>query len=285
MIATTETSSSVEFCVLGATEARVGSREVEIGGVRQRRLLSLLLSRRGEVVENDTLAEYVWDDGDRPANAADAIRTYVSRLRRAFADAGLDGQAVVVTQSPGYRLSTKAATVDEDRFARLIDEGRSHLAAGDTVTALAEFDDALGLWRGRPFLEFAEHDWIEARVARLEELRRVAVEQRAAVRLDLGAHAEVVADLEQLIAEDSLRARPVELLMLALFRSNRQADALRSAASLRRSLGEIGLDFPEAMRELEARIAASDASLLAVATSSDTIRGYALQDQDRKSVV
>jgi DNA-binding SARP family transcriptional activator/tRNA A-37 threonylcarbamoyl transferase component Bud32 len=269
----------IEFRVLGPVEMRVDGLLVDIGGSRQRRLLAVLLSRAGNVVETDVLSEYVWDDDDRPDNAVDAARTYLSRLRRSFGDAGLDSGSLLVTQAPGYRLATHGVRLDHDIFERLILQARSRLDSGDTVSALAALDDAIALWRGTPYQEFADRPWIEGEVTRLAELHRVAVEQRAAARLDLGAHAEVVGELDQLVAEEPLRARPVELLMLALYRSGRQAEALRIGSRYRHAVGDVGLDPPESVTDLESGIAASDNGLRPVIASADTIRGYRLSER------
>ena len=192
----------VEFCVLGPIEVRIDGLAVDIGGSRQRRLLALLLSRSGEVVESDALAEYVWDDDDRPDNAVEAARTYISRLRRSFTDAGVDAPSLLVTQSPGYRLSMDGAEIDSGRLEKLVLRARSQLDGGDAVSALGALDDALACWRGVPYQEFADRSWIEPEVGRLTELHRVAIEQRAAARLDLGAHAYIDAK-----AEDAADAR------------------------------------------------------------------------------
>ena len=269
----------VEFRVLGSIEVRVDGVVVDIGGFRQRRLLAVMLSRAGRVVETDALAEYVWDDDERPANAVEATRTYVSRLRHSFADAGLDASSLFVTRSPGYLLDLDSAEVDSIRFERLVVEARETFDAGDAVSASVTLDEALSLWRGTPFQEFADRSWAEADVTRLGELHLVALEQRAAARLDLGAHAEVVGDLEQLVKSAPLRSRPVELLMLALFRSGRQAEALRTAARFRRAVADVGLDPPVSMNELESRIAESDESLRPLVASTDTIRGYRLAEK------
>jgi len=273
--------ATVEFRVLGPIELRLDGLIVDIGGFRQRRLLALLLSRAGGVVEADVLAEYVWDDDDRPENALEAVRTYISRLRRSFSNVGLDAMSLLVTQSPGYRLATDVEHVDIDinRFERLVLRARSQLDGGDAVSALVGLEDAIALWRGTPYQEFADRSWIEGEVVRLTELHRVAVEQRAAARLDLGAHAEVIGDLEQLVAEEPLRTRPVELLMLALYRSGRQAEALRVGSRYRRVVSDVGLDPPESVTDLESRIASSDRDLQPVLASTDTIRGYRLAEQ------
>jgi DNA-binding SARP family transcriptional activator/tRNA A-37 threonylcarbamoyl transferase component Bud32/WD40 repeat protein len=272
-------SVPVEFRVLGPIEARVDGLPVDIGGFRQRRLLAVLISRAGGVIETDALAEYVWDDDDRPDNAVEAARTYISRLRRSFSEAGLDAASLIVTQAPGYRLILDDTEVDAARFEQLVMAARAQLDGGDAVAALVGLDDAIARWRGLPYQEFADQRWIESEVARLTELHAVAVEQRAAARLDLGAHAEVVGDLEKLVADEPLRARPVELLMLALYRSGRQAEALRAATRYRRAVGDVGLDPSGSFTELEARIAASDDDLQPVTASIDTIRGYRLADK------
>lgn len=279
MDATTAVVTRVEFRALGPIEVVVDGCRLDIGGSRQRRVLALLLSRAGMLVESDVLAEYLWDDAERPANAADTIRTYVSRLRRSLSDAGLDAATYIVTQPPGYRLDPGEAMVDADVFEQRVLDARAMLDQGDAARTLNALDDALAQWRGIPYQEFADLPWAQREVARLEELHRVALEQRAEARLALGAHAEVVGELEQLVADDPLRARSVELLMSSLYQSGRQADAMRAAAAHHRAAADIGLEAAPSVRELEARIASADAELAPTPASADTIRGYRLSEK------
>jgi DNA-binding SARP family transcriptional activator len=252
----------VEFRVLGAIELPVDGVVADIGGARQRRLLAALIARAGTVVGTDALVDMVWDDDERPDHAAQAVRTHVSRLRQALTSSGIDTGRVLVTEPPGYRLALSDGQLGSARFGVLIDVARPSHRGSDPRTSLGSLDEAMTLWRGEPYAEFSDRPRVEAEVARLTELSTVALEERIAARIALGARAEVVGDLEQLAAADTLRARPVELLLAALFRSDRQAEALRVAHRYRQALAEVGLEPSANITELEARTEVADAALL-----------------------
>lgn len=265
---------TLQFGVLGAIELRLCGAAIDPGGYRQRRLLAALLVQGGQVVDRHALIERVWDEEDRPVNADRSIRTYVSRLRRALADAGLPAEQLIVTRAPGYCLEFDAGSavdvhIDAHRFEELVTDGPSSADGGDPSAALLRLDSALAMWRGPPYQEFADRDWAVAEVARLVEMHQVAREQRAEVRLQLGAHLEVVPELRHLVDEDPLRSRPVEMLMRALHRSNRQAEALRVASGHRRALRDVGLDPSASLAALESRIATSEDEI----ERSDSARG------------
>ncbi len=169
---------TVEFRVLGSLDVEVNGVATVVGGRRQRRLLALLLLEADRVVSADALVERMWDDDERPDHALDSVRTYVSRLRRAFTAAGLDGSEVLRTEPPGYRLAVDGNGIDAVRFERLVRSGRQMVEAGDLAGALAALDEALRLWRGRPYAEFEDRWWAEAEVGRLCELHTVALEER-----------------------------------------------------------------------------------------------------------
>lgn len=275
----TAVDRSVEFRILGSLEVVVDGHAADVGGPRQRRLLALLLLEADRVVPADALVEWMWDDDERPDHALDSVRTYVSRLRRALATVGLDGNEVLRTEPPGYRFAVDRDQVDGVRFERLVRAGRSMAETGDIVGALAVFDQALALWRGRPYLEFEDRSWAEAEVGRLCELRTVAVEERICTQIELGAHAEAVGELGQLVAGHPLRARPVELLTLALYRSGRQAEALRVVDRYRSELAEAGLEPPSDITELEQRVQVDDPELRRRPRASTSVRGYELAEQ------
>ncbi|MEM7288146.1 MAG: protein kinase, partial [Actinomycetota bacterium] len=278
MVRTTGWEGALEVRVLGSVDARVNGASVDVGGSRQRRLLAVLAVNAGRVVPLDALAEYVWDDDDRPENAVEAIRTYVSRLRRALTNTGVEGDRVVVTEAPGYRLALLEGQLDSSRFEGLIASG-STTDADAPRSALAVLDEAATIWRGRPYAEFADRPWAEAEVARLEALHSVLAEERAAARLELGAHNEVIATLQGLADDDPLRGRVAELLTLALYRSGRQAEALRAAARHRDALNAVGLDPSQEFAELESGVATGQDDLRAPPAGTRSVRGYEIAER------
>ncbi|MET0458319.1 MAG: BTAD domain-containing putative transcriptional regulator, partial [Ilumatobacteraceae bacterium] len=260
----------MEILVLGSIAVRAGGREVPVGGPRQRRLLAALVRAEGRVVSTGQLADAVWGDVASPPPAAErTLQSYVSRLRTVL------GVGHVIGAPGGYRLEVAELTVDAERFGALIDEA----AAAPPASALGLLDEALALWRGPPYAEFAHEDWVRPAAAGLEELRLVALERRAQARLDLGQHAEVVPELEVLAQEHPSRERFQAQSMLALHRSGRQADALRSFRRHRRSLAEeTGLAPSRELADLERRIALDDPSL-AFVDGQRVARGYVLTDE------
>jgi peptide/nickel transport system substrate-binding protein len=247
----------VEFGILGPLVVTQDDHEVRIGAAKQRALLTLLLLRRGELVPTDVLVEEIWN-GSPPATAVKSVQVYVSQLRKALGDGMLE------TRPGGYVLGAGAgaATIDADRFEELLSEGHRLLAEGDAESASRTLRDALGLWRGPPLAEFRYQEFARDEIARLEELRLVAQEERIEADLALGRHAEAVPDLEALIREHPLRERLRELLMLALYRAGRQADALAAYQDARATLvDELGLDPSESLQQLEKAILRHDPGL------------------------
>jgi predicted ATPase/DNA-binding SARP family transcriptional activator len=246
----------MRYGILGSFEvADDEGREVALGGLKQRSVLAMLLLRAGEVVSSDRLIEELW--GERaPATAAKTIQVYVSKLRKAL------GDGVLVTRSGGYVLGITTAEIDAGQFESLATEGRGSLHAGDFRRAAGLLREALGLWRGHALADFAYQSFAQAEVARLEESRLVALEDRFDAELGLGEHSRLVGELEGLVREHPLRERPVGQLMLALYRSGRQADALevyRDASDLLRD--ELGLEPSLRLRELERSILNQDATV------------------------
>jgi YVTN family beta-propeller protein len=247
----------MQFFVLGPLEAREDQGLVAVGGGRQRALLALLLIQTGEVVSRDRLIDELWS-GEPPASASQSLDAYLSRLRKVFREAGANG--VLVTRAPGYALQAEAT--DAARFVSLVRDGRAALSAGDAEQGVALLADALALWRGPAYAEFADESWARAEAGRLEELRLAATEDRIEAELALGRHAALIAELEVLAAHHPTRERLVGQLMLALYRSGRQADALAAYRAARRALvDELGLEPGRELRELEAAILVQDASL------------------------
>ena len=235
-----------EMRLLGPVQAVRAGREVPLGGPRQRAVLALLVLEAGRVVPAGRLVEELWR-GSPPPGAATTLRSYVSRLRSA-----LGPEAAVVARGGGYAISTGPDGLDARRFERLVAAGRDALAGGRAVAAGARFREALGLWRGPALADVLEVESLALEAARLEELRVAAVEARIEADLAAGLHAEVTGELERLVAEYPLRERLWCLLMLALYRGGRQADALDAYRRARAMLtDELGLEPGQELRELE----------------------------------
>jgi DNA-binding SARP family transcriptional activator len=248
--------AQLEVRLLGPLEVTSQGREVQVGGPKPRALLAALALEPGRVVSVDRLLESLWP-GDPPDTAAHAVQVYVSQLRKAL------GEDVISTTPPGYAFELDPESVDVHRFLRLASEGRETLAAGDATGASSVLRDALALWRGPALADFTYEPFAQAEIARLEDLRTVAVEERIEADLALARHAELVSELEALVESQPLRERPRAQLMLALYRSGRQADALAAYRAARETLvEELGIDPGPALRELEAAILRQDESLL-----------------------
>ena len=261
----------MDFRILGPLEVLDEGRAITISGRRQRALLVLLLLHANETLSTDRLIDELW--GERPpAGAAKTVQVQISRLRKALLGGGGDGAAgLVVTRARGYELRLDPERVDVHRFERLAAEGRSELAGGHPEGAIAALERALSLWRGPPLVDLAREPFAQAEVARLEDLRLAALEQLIDARLALGGHAEVIGELDSLIARHPYRERLRAQQMLALYRSDRQAEALQAYQDARRTLvEELGIEPGERLRDLERAILAQDPALAAPATGSPT---------------
>ena len=241
--------------LFGELEALAAGASVPVRGAKQRALLALLALQRGHPVSADRLIEALWGDG-LAANPANALQAQIGQLRRTF------GAAAIVTSEAGYALDVRPDQVDVIRFEQLVTKGRRLAADGELASASATLGEALGLRRGEPLAEFAYAGFADAERARLHELTLVATESRAEADLGLGRYGELAGELEALCREHPLRERLWELLILALYRSGRQAEALRAYAEVRdRLVDELGLDPGPALRELQTRILTQDPSL------------------------
>ena len=239
-------ASMFEVRLLGPVQAVRAGREVPLGGPRQRAVLALLVLEAGRVVPAGRLIEELWR-GNPPPGAAVTLRSYVSRLRSALAP-----EMPVVARGGGYAISTGPDQLDASRFERLVAVGHDALALGRAVAAGARFREALGLWRGPALADVLEVEPLALEAARLEELRLAATEARMEADLAAGLHAEVTGELERLVAGHPLRERLWRLLMLALYRGGRQAEALDAYRRARAMLvQELGLEPGEELRELE----------------------------------
>ena len=259
------TTATMEFGILGPLEVRNGGGLVRVPGAKERALLADLLVHAGRVVAADRLVEDLWGD-QPPGNPANTLQGRVSALRRALGPAGA---GLVVTRPPGYVLEVDAERVDAGRFEGLV------AAAGRATGAAAArlLEEALGLWRGAALVEFADQPWAQVEAARLEELRLVATEGLVELRLAAGGQAGVVAELEGLVAEHPTRERLRGLLMLALYRSGRQADALGVYQATRTVLAEeLGIDPSPELQRLHRAILVQDPTLDAAAPERDVPR-------------
>jgi DNA-binding SARP family transcriptional activator len=247
--------AAIEFRLLGPLEVVRGGGPVALGGRRQRSALALLLLNAGRVVPVERLADDLYA-GAAPATAVTQVQRQISDLRRLLPEARLE------TVSPGYVLRLDAGQLDLHRFERLVEQGGVELERGDAAGARAILREALELWRGPALADLADEPFARSAVGRLEELRLAALERRLDADLALGRAADVVPELEELVAANPLRERLIEQLMLALYRAGRQADALAAYRAQRERLAEeLGLEPGPALRRLEAAILQQDPGL------------------------
>jgi DNA-binding SARP family transcriptional activator len=246
---------SMEYRVLGTVEARRDGREVALGGAKQRALLAMLLLHRGKPVSTDALVDALWPGSGREEGVR-ALHVAVLRLRRALGGAALE------TRAPGYALRVADGALDAERFEREFARGRQALERGDAGGASRILHSGLALWRGPALADLVFLDAFQAEAARLEELRLGAVEDAVQADLGCGRHRDVVGDLERLVAEHPLRERLRGQLMLALYRSGRQCDALAAYREARAFLVEqLGVEPGRELRALHHEILGQEAAL------------------------
>ena len=241
----------MDFRLLGPLEVLEHDRLLALGGGRQRSLLAVLLLHANEVVSNDRLIDALWGQTP-PLTAAKTVQVYVSRLRKEL------GEGRLVTRAPGYLLRVERSELDLGRFEQLLGEARR----ADPAGAAELLRGALALWRGPALADLAYEPFVQHEIARLEELRWAALEQRIDADLACGRHGELVGELEGLVAEHPLREHLRYQLMLALYRSSRQAEALDAYRTARRELAEeLGLEPGEELKRLEQAILQHDPRL------------------------
>ena len=252
----------MDFRILGPLEALDGQQRVALGGSKRRAVLALLLVHANETLSTDRMIDELWGDNP-PAVAAKTLQVHISRLRKALGGGSAAGGAdLVVTRDRGYVLELDPEQLDARRFERLVAEGRTELDGGSPVAALSTLDQALSLWRGPPLADLAYEGFAQREIARLDELHGTAIELLIEAKLALGRHAEVIGQLEALVDQYPYREGLRAQLMLALYRADRQADALQAYQDARRKLvEELGIEPGERLRELERGILAQDAEL------------------------
>lgn len=231
----------MEFRILGPLNVVDGERVVTLAGGKHRALLAMLLLHANEVVSTERLIDALWEERP-PDSAPKALQVYISQLRKTL------GKERVLTAAPGYLVSVDADELDLARCQRLVSEGKAR--------------EALDLWRGAPLDEFASASFAQEGIARLTELRLTCLEQRIELDLAAGRHAQLVGELDALVAEHRFRERFTEQLMLALYRSGRQVEALAAYQATRGALvDELGIEPDRALRELEQAILRHDPTI------------------------
>lgn len=253
----------MDFSVLGPLRVSNGAGPVEVRGAKERTLLAHLVASAGRMVPSSDLIDSLWGD-QPPRSAAKSLQTYVLRLRNALEPDRNGSPTVLVTEGPGYRLAVERTAVDAERFAGLVALGRRALADGRAEAAVATLSDALELWRGPAYAGFEATAFGQAEARRLSDMRLAALEDRCAAELELGRASAVVPELERLLGEHPLREGLWALLVLGLYRSGRQGDALAAYDRARGVLAdELGVDPGPDLRELHGRVLVQDPTLAA----------------------
>ena len=245
----------LEFRILGPLEVVGENGPISLGGLKQRATLAILLLEANRVVSVDRLADELYS-GAAPVTAVTQVQRQISELRRAL------GASVIETRAPGYVIRLAPEQLDLKRFERRAEEASRALDTGDAPSAARLLEDALDLWRGPPLADLAHQPFTQISIERLEEIRLAAVDQRVEAELALGRHMQLVGELEELVAAHPLREHFYGQLMLALYRSGRQAEALDVYRRARKSLvEEFGIEPTSTLRELERAILMQDDSL------------------------
>jgi DNA-binding SARP family transcriptional activator/WD40 repeat protein/energy-coupling factor transporter ATP-binding protein EcfA2 len=249
-------STVVEVSILGPIAVIVDGVGVDISGPKERAVLAVLAASTGDTVSTERIADAVWAE-DPPRSSGKVVQNLVLRLRKEL------GNALIETRPGGYALRVSPGAIDAPRFEQLVGEGRDRVAGNDPAEALASFRRALDLWRGAPLAELVDWPPAEPHRVRLEELHRCAWEEAAEAGLALGDHRGWVTTLETMVADEPLRERRWELLMVALSRSGRQVEALRAYQRARTALADLGLEPGRELRAVEQKVSGHDPSLAA----------------------
>src|SRR5215218_6454960 len=257
------------FRILGPLEVEMGGDTVPLGGPKQRAVLAHLVLRANQLVPAETLIDQVWPE-EPPEKARNVIQTYVSHLRKAL------GRDRIESHGPGYRLRLDPSESDAAQFDTLMRDARKSLPVDPNV-AVAALEDALALWRGPALADLADQSSLLAEAARLDELRLEAQETRIEGLLAAGVQGQTIGELEALIARYPWRESLWGLLMLALYREGRQAEALRSYQRVREILlDELGIDPSPELVRLHQRVLQQDPGL---DLRGEPLRGYRLLEK------
>jgi DNA-binding SARP family transcriptional activator len=247
----------MEFRILGPLEVVEAGQPLPLPGTKARAVLAILLLHANEVVSTERLIDELWRERP-PDTAANTLQVHVSQLRKSLPA----GKEILLTRGRGYLLRVEPEQLDLERFQGLLQRARALAAAGEPLEASSLLREALSLWRGPPLANVTSEFVAQADIARLEEERLVATEDRIEVDLELGRHDAVIGELEAMVAEHPLRERPRRMLMLALYRSGRQGEALELYQRTRRELvDELGIDPSPALQRLEKAILMQDPAL------------------------
>ena len=265
----------MDYRILGPLEVVDDGRQLALGGTRQRALLAILLLHANEVVSTDRLVEELWGENP-PESGTKALQVAVSQLRKTL-QSSAEPDGVLVTRSPGYVLNVRRGELDLDRFESLVGEAEER----EGVEAAALLREALALWRGPPLADLAYEDFATPAIARLEEARLAALEERIDADLQLGRQTALVGELEELVARHPQRERLRGQLMLALYRSGRQAEALEAYQTGRRALvEELGIEPGPELQRLQRQILEQDPALGAPIKAHRAVRStHALESR------
>jgi DNA-binding SARP family transcriptional activator len=244
--------------------------ELDLGSPQQRGVLAILLLAQGRQVAMDILVDAIWGE-DPPRSAVGTVRTYISRLRRCLDPVtGYQAAELLKSVGDGYAIETGAVTVDVELFTQQVQQAQLTRGSGDLTLAASQLGEALALWRGMP-LAGIQGPYAGSQRARLQELRMAVTEDRLSTDIQSGGHLAAIAELRALLDDHPLRETFGELLMLALYRAGRQAEALAVFDDLRHSLSdELGIDPGPGLRDLHQRILRADDSLVAHASDDLT---------------
>jgi len=254
--------SGVEFRILGPLEVLVNGTPIPLGGGKQRTLLAHLLCEPNRVQSISHLVGAIWDeDPDDPARSK--LQVHISNLRKALAPAtAVLGSDPIVTQAPGYKVQVTNDQLDLLAFEGHTRSARKNLESKDFIRASFRYGEALGLWRGEPLSDLTDDSFVRPIIARLQGARTEALVGRMEADLALGRHKDLVGELAGLVAANPLDERVLGLLMIALYRSGRQAESLSTFTIYRRRLAdELGLDPGQTLCDLETKILAQDPDL------------------------
>jgi predicted ATPase/DNA-binding SARP family transcriptional activator len=263
----------MEFRILGPLEVWDRGRSLPLGGAKQRALLAILLIQANHVVAADRLIDLIWPH--KPPDTADhSLQVYVSQLRKVLEPEHRAGApySLLISRPPGYLVSIKTEDLDLGRFQRLINEGKQSMSEGAHDVASAKFREALGLWRGQALADFGSQAFALSEISRLTEMQICAIEDRIDTDLALSRHSDLAGELEALVAEHPLRERLRGQMMLALYRSGRQAEASAVYQQARELLvDQVGMEPGGDLQQLLKRILNQD-PVLDVKAQAMTIR-------------